>query len=91
MVESECKEELMLQIRMAQAFNVPVNFIDRAEQLSSYFEQVDAGTVVDCLFGTGVQLPLSNFIYEVIDYINVVHKLIGKNIKSEIEIIKGSI
>ena len=25
---------------------------------------------VDALFGTGVRLPLSNFLYEVIDYVN---------------------
>ena len=68
--EGECKEALTAQLKMAKAYGVAVNYIDSAFQLSSYFEQVQPSLVVDCLFGTGVQLPLSNFMYEVIDYIN---------------------
>lgn len=68
--ETECSEELVHQLKMARSFGVAVNFIDSAFQLSSYFEQMGSRLVIDCLFGTGVQLPLSNFMYEVIDFVN---------------------
>lgn len=68
--ESECRDELLKQIDMAKAFGVSVNYIESAPQLSSYFDQMGSEVVVDALFGTGVQLPLSNFIYEVIEVVN---------------------
>lgn len=68
--ESECKEELVDQINMARSFGVSINYIDSLLQLTSYIDEVGASAIVDCLFGTGVQLPLSNFIYDVIEYIN---------------------
>ena len=68
--ESECKPELLNQLKMAKAYGVSVNFIDRMEQLSSYMDHTGQSIVIDAIFGTGVQLPLSNFMYEIIDYIN---------------------
>ncbi|MBD64303.1 MAG: hypothetical protein CME62_03800 [Halobacteriovoraceae bacterium] len=68
--DEECKPELKKQIDIAQNFGVPVNFIESASQLSSYFDQMGSEVVVDALFGTGVQLPLSNFLYEVIEVVN---------------------
>lgn len=69
--ESDCKAELIDQLKMAQAFGVAVNFLDAADQFSSYFEQVGTGiVVVDALYGISVQLPLSNFMYDVIAHVN---------------------
>jgi NAD(P)H-hydrate epimerase len=68
--ENECRDELVNQLKIAKSFGVAVNFIETATQLSSYIDQTGRSVVVDALFGTGVQLPLSNFLYEVIDFIN---------------------
>jgi NAD(P)H-hydrate epimerase len=68
--ENECKSELIHQLKIAKSFGVAVNYIETATQLSSYIDQTGSSVVVDALFGTGVQLPLSNFLYEVIDFIN---------------------
>lgn len=69
--EKESSKELLEQIQMAKAFGVIVNFIEEFEHLESYFEHASNEVlVVDALFGTGVQLPLSNFLYEVINFIN---------------------
>lgn len=68
--ESDCSDSLLEQIKIAQSYGVLVNFIETANQVSSYMEQSGYCVIVDALFGTGVQLPLSNFLYEVIDYIN---------------------
>ena len=68
--DSECKEELKFQLSMGKAFGVSINYIDTVFQLSSYVDEVGACAIVDCLFGTGVQLPLSNFMYDFIEYVN---------------------
>lgn len=68
--EGECKEELIEQKKMAKAFGVAISHIEKASALSGYFDQMGSQIVIDALFGTGVQLPLSNFIYEVIDSVN---------------------
>lgn len=68
--ETECKSELLHQIDMAKKYGVPVNFIESPEQLSGYFDQMGCEVVVDALFGTGVQLPLSNDMYDVINIAN---------------------
>jgi hydroxyethylthiazole kinase-like uncharacterized protein yjeF len=68
--ESECSSELITQHKMASSFNVFTNFIETSNQLISYIEQAGKTIIVDAIFGTGVQLPLSNSIYEIIDYIN---------------------
>lgn len=68
--ESDCKVSLNEQIKMARAYGVKVNFIENTYQLSSYVEQLGPSVVVDALFGTGVQLPLSNFMYEIIEFVN---------------------
>ncbi|MEX0798093.1 MAG: NAD(P)H-hydrate dehydratase [Bacteriovoracaceae bacterium] len=64
-------EELNAQLQMAKAFGVKINRIEDIDQLSSYCSQL-AGNIIfiDAVFGTGVRLPLSNFLYEVIDFVN---------------------
>lgn len=69
--EESWAPELKHQIKMAKAFGVKINSIDDTEQLVSYCTQVGGNIVfVDAVFGTGVRLPLSNFLYEVIDFVN---------------------
>ncbi len=68
--ESDCSKELLNQVKMAKAYGVSINYIESVEQVSGYFQQMGSPIVVDGLFGTGVQLPLSNFMYDVISYVN---------------------
>lgn len=69
--EESSAPELKLQLRMAKAFGVKVNLIEETEQLESFCSQV-AGNIIfiDAIFGTGVRLPLSNFLYEIIEFVN---------------------
>lgn len=68
--KEERKESLAQEIDRAVAFGVTTALIDSAEHLVSYINQVNPGMVIDGLFGSGVQLPLSNFMYDVIDVVN---------------------
>lgn len=69
--EKDCTDELNKQAQMAQAYGVVVNFIEDIDSLQGYFGQLPGNIiVVDALFGTGVKLPLSNFLYDVINYVN---------------------
>lgn len=69
--EDEMNEELKSQIAMAQNFGVKTNSIEEVEQLTEYISQSSAELViVDAIFGTGVQLPLSSFLYDTIKFIN---------------------
>lgn len=68
--ESECKGELLGQLDMAKNFGVPINFIEKSNDLAGYIDQMGSEVIVDALFGTGVQLPLSNLMYEVIEIVN---------------------
>ena len=66
----DCGEELSHQLDMAYSYGVKINHIENTGQISSYFDQMGSAVVVDGLFGTGVQLPLSNFMYEIIEIAN---------------------
>lgn len=66
-LSQECREQLVT----AKAFGVRVSFINDLESLEAYFQQSSSPKViVDAIFGTGVRLPLSNFLYDVIHFIN---------------------
>jgi ADP-dependent NAD(P)H-hydrate dehydratase / NAD(P)H-hydrate epimerase len=66
-----CTSELKRQAQMADAYGVIINHVEDLSELEDYFHQLPANViVVDAMFGTGVQLPLSNFIYDVINFIN---------------------
>lgn len=68
---TECTKVLIEQAKMAEAFGVNLNHIEGVDQLAGYFDQLPGNIiVVDALFGTGVQLPLSNFLYDIIKYVN---------------------
>lgn len=68
--ESECKPQMLEQLKMAKAYGVSINFLSSLSELTSYFDQIGPQVIIDGLFGTGVQLPMSNFLYDVIDYVN---------------------
>jgi ADP-dependent NAD(P)H-hydrate dehydratase / NAD(P)H-hydrate epimerase len=67
----ECSPELQEQLKMAQAYGVKLTAIKDVDGLESYFAQNPLPkVVVDAIFGTGVRLPLSQFIYDVIQFLN---------------------
>ena len=69
--EDDSTVELNNQAKMAEAYGVVLNYIEDHAQLEGYFSQLPGNIiVVDALFGTGVHLPLSNFLYDVINYVN---------------------
>lgn len=69
--DDEFSDEMKKQLQIAKSFGVKVNYIDEIEQFSAYFSQSNRNiVVVDAIFGTGVRLPLSNFHYDIIKYVN---------------------
>jgi hydroxyethylthiazole kinase-like uncharacterized protein yjeF len=64
-------DELKNQLEMATAYGVKVSYINELEQVTSYFAQTQNNIVLlDAIFGTGVTLPLSQFLYDVINFVN---------------------
>lgn len=69
--ENQLSQECKDQLATAKAFGVRISFIDDLGALEAYFQQSSAPKIiVDAIFGTGVRLPLSNFLYDVIHFIN---------------------
>ncbi|MBL7666033.1 MAG: NAD(P)H-hydrate dehydratase [Bacteriovoracaceae bacterium] len=69
--KEDCQRELLEQLEMARAFGVKVSWIHDFEQLVAFFSENQNSTlVIDAIFGTGVQLPLSQFHYDVINFVN---------------------
>jgi ADP-dependent NAD(P)H-hydrate dehydratase / NAD(P)H-hydrate epimerase len=67
----ECTQECLAQLKRAEAYGVRVTKVTELDDLVGYFEQnVQPKVIVDAIFGTGVRLPLSQFIYDVINFIN---------------------
>ncbi len=63
--------EVTEQLQIAKAYGVRTTYLDDISALEAYFEQNSAPKIIiDAIFGTGVRLPLSNFIYDVINFIN---------------------
>lgn len=63
----ECRE----QMATARAFGVRITFINDLESIEAYFQHSGAPKIIiDAIFGTGVRLPLSNFLYDLIHFIN---------------------
>ncbi len=63
--------EVKDQLKMAEAYGVRIAHLDEMVHLEAYFQQNSAPKIiVDAIFGTGVRLPLSNFLYDVIHFIN---------------------
>lgn len=69
--KSDWSDELCKQVEIAKSFGVKINQIEETDKLIEFCAQLPGNLIfVDALFGTGVRLPLSNFLYEVIDYVN---------------------
>ncbi|HXH75212.1 MAG TPA: NAD(P)H-hydrate dehydratase [Bacteriovoracaceae bacterium] len=69
--ESSHSVEVREQMTIARAYGVRTTYIDEMVGLETYFQQNNSPKIiVDAIFGTGVRLPLSNFIYDVIHFIN---------------------
>jgi ADP-dependent NAD(P)H-hydrate dehydratase / NAD(P)H-hydrate epimerase len=69
--EAELSSEAKEQLKLARAYGVRVAFLDDLAKLEAYFQQNSSPKIiVDAIFGTGVRLPLSNFLYDVIHFIN---------------------
>lgn len=69
--ESDCKGDLLTQLKMSKSFGVKVSETFDVEELSSYLTQAQSESlVIDAILGTGVRLPLSNFLFDVITLVN---------------------
>ncbi len=69
--QSDCSEELLRQAKLAHAMGVKISEIGSPNELTSYFlETQKRYFVIDAIFGTGVRLPLSNFMSEVVAAVN---------------------
>ncbi len=69
--QKNLSQEVQEQLKIAEPYGVKIAFIDEMNPLEAYFQQNSAPKIiVDAIFGTGVKLPLSNFIYDVIHFIN---------------------
>lgn len=69
--EKDCSQEVKDQLKIAKSYGVRTANIDEVSALEGYFQQNSAPKIiVDAIFGTGVRLPLSHFLYEVINLIN---------------------
>ena len=69
--EKDCSQEVKDQLKIAKSYGVRTATIDEVASLESYFQQnSEPKIIIDAIFGTGVRLPLSHFLYEVINLIN---------------------
>lgn len=69
--EKDLSNEVKDQIKISRAYGVRISFIDELVGLETYFQTNAAPKIIiDAIFGTGVRLPLSQFIYDVIHFIN---------------------
>lgn len=69
--ENELSVETKEQLKISKSYGVRVTFIDEISKLEAYFHQNSSPKIIiDAIFGTGVRLPLSNFLYDVIHFIN---------------------
>lgn len=69
--EKDCSQEVKDQLKIARSYGVRIAQIDEVSALESYFLQNSSPKIIiDAIFGTGVRLPLSHFLYDVINFIN---------------------
>ena len=65
------ESELSKQIQMAKAYGVKISDVKSVDSISSYFTQAQSEYfIVDAIFGTGVRLPLSNYLFEIVNIVN---------------------
>lgn len=69
--ENDCSQEVKDQLRVSRAYGVNIAQINEFSSLEAYFEQNSTPKIIiDAIFGTGVRLPLSHFLYDVINLVN---------------------
>lgn len=69
--QKQLSQEATEQLTIAKAYGVRATFVDDLAPLETYFMQNNSTKIIiDAIFGTGIRLPLSNFIYDVIHFIN---------------------
>lgn len=69
--EKDCSLEVKDQLKIAETYGVKTTHIDEVTALEAYFQHNSAPKIIiDAIFGTGVRLPLSHFLYDVINLIN---------------------
>ncbi len=69
--ERDCSTEVKEQLKIARSYGVRATHIDEVTALEGYFQQNSAPKIIiDAIFGTGVRLPLSHFLYDVINLVN---------------------
>lgn len=69
--EEECSKECLHQIKLAKAFGIRISHLNSVDQLEAYVTQVRSDFIfIDAIYGTGVRLPLSNLMYDVINFVN---------------------
>ncbi|MCB9093283.1 MAG: NAD(P)H-hydrate dehydratase, partial [Halobacteriovoraceae bacterium] len=69
--DGKTSSEMKRQMEIAELFGVKVSPLEKVETLNSYFYQnMSKHIIVDAILGTGARLPLSDFLYDVINSIN---------------------
>jgi NAD(P)H-hydrate epimerase len=69
--QKDLSQEVKEQLKISESYGVRISFIDDLAELEAYFQQNTLPKIiVDAIFGTGVRLPLSQFLYDVIHFIN---------------------
>ncbi|MEI8346276.1 MAG: NAD(P)H-hydrate dehydratase [Pseudomonadota bacterium] len=75
--EDSCAPELKKQLMLARNYQMKISQINSPDQVSAYFTQTqESFFVVDAILGTGLRLPLSNYLYEVINLVNAYADLV---------------
>jgi ADP-dependent NAD(P)H-hydrate dehydratase / NAD(P)H-hydrate epimerase len=69
--QDACGPELQKQLHIARQFKVKISEISSPDQVADYFTQTqNSFFVVDAILGTGLRLPLSNYLFEIINMVN---------------------
>jgi ADP-dependent NAD(P)H-hydrate dehydratase / NAD(P)H-hydrate epimerase len=69
--EEDLGAEVRRQRDMARAFGVKITELKSFDQLDAYFAETHNDFfVIDAIFGTGFRLPLSNFLFDIINAVN---------------------
>ncbi len=69
--KNEASVEVKEQLLISESYGVRTAYIDDVSNLESYFQQNNSPKIiVDAIFGTGVRLPLSQFLYDIIHLVN---------------------
>lgn len=70
--QKDCSAEVKDQLKIAKSYGVRSDFISEVSALEGYFQQNSVPKIfIDAIFGTGVRLPLSHFLYDVINLVNL--------------------